>query len=95
MINKSINNIEKVSIPDDDMVNWIKTLRTGGFSEEEIDSMMMRLNKSYFNLKGRQSIEGELEKIKKEWLEKNKQTMSSAQEEYFRKGLELRLKVEK
>lgn len=44
---KSNERIEKISIPDDDMVGWIETLRSGNYSEKEIDGILSKLNRTY------------------------------------------------
>ena len=44
---KSNERIEKISIPDDDMVGWIETLRSGNYSEKEIDGILSKLNRPY------------------------------------------------
>lgn len=43
--------IEKIRIPDEDMPNWIKALREGGFNDEEIDLILKNLNETYRRLK--------------------------------------------
>lgn len=94
MKNEMPSNINRIQIPDDDMVNWIKALHEGGFSTEETDSMMTRLNEKYFDAKGGEIIEKELKEIKKRWKEKYKRGMTRDQEEYFRKGIAIRLRGE-
>ena len=39
--------IYKARIPDEDMVGWINTLKEAGFSEEEVDEIMTKLNFEY------------------------------------------------
>lgn len=38
----------RIKIPDYDMLGWIKTLREGNFSNDEIDIILSFLNKNYF-----------------------------------------------
>jgi len=87
-----VEKIENLQIPDDDMVGWINNLREGGFSQEEIDFMMPRLNKTYFESKSGEVIEQELEAIKKEYENKFKQALNEDQLEYFRKGIAMRIR---
>lgn len=56
----------KWGIPDDDMVNWINTLREGGFTEEEIDEMMVYLNAEYAKAKGEEVVNKKIRKLEKE-----------------------------
>ena len=43
---------EHQSIPDEDVMGWMKTLRDGGFSDEEIDTILVYANKTYRQEKG-------------------------------------------
>ena len=47
-----LNPNEKVSIPDDSILEWMKTLREGGFDDKEIDSILLNLNNEYLKNKG-------------------------------------------
>ncbi len=53
--------IEKISIPDDDVINWMKTLRKEGFSKEEIDTIMSHANVTYRKKLRPNFVEEELE----------------------------------
>ena len=48
---------EKITIPDDDMPGWMQTLREGGFSDAEIDSILSHLNSTYGGMKRREFID--------------------------------------
>ena len=39
--------IKKLTIPDRDVSGWFKTLHDGGFSTQEIDRILSRLNATY------------------------------------------------
>ena len=41
-----------ISIPDDSILEWMKTLREGGFDDKEIDSILLNLNNEYLKNKG-------------------------------------------
>lgn len=43
--------IEKIRIPDEDVLNWIGALTKEGFSEEEIDNILINLNDTYKKVK--------------------------------------------
>ncbi|MGC8775937.1 MAG: hypothetical protein ACP5QN_01320 [Minisyncoccia bacterium] len=43
--------IEKISIPDKAISDWMKTLYEEGFSTEEIDSILMNANETYKKIK--------------------------------------------
>lgn len=87
-----MSKIEKITIPDEDVPNWLKALKEGGLSEEEIDSFLERKNKGYFEAKHPNYIEDELNKIKEEYFRKYHKVLTKEEEEYFRKGIESRLK---
>ncbi|MEJ0021252.1 MAG: hypothetical protein WDN47_01580 [Candidatus Doudnabacteria bacterium] len=40
------------SVPDEDMHGWINSLMEGGFSQEEIDRILVHLNQTYAKQKG-------------------------------------------
>jgi hypothetical protein len=40
-----------MSVPDSEVEGWIRTLQAGGFSQEEIDSIMSHLNETYLAAK--------------------------------------------
>lgn len=52
--------ITRISIPDDDMIGWIETLRAGGFGAEEMDSILEHLNDQYFEVKNKKIIDESL-----------------------------------
>lgn len=52
--------ITRISVPDDDMIGWIKALHEGGFSAEEIDSILEHLNDQYFEVKNQKVIDESL-----------------------------------
>lgn len=62
---KPADKIEKIRIPDEEVQEWMKTLREGGFTDEEMDFMLMRLNKTYAQVKGKEDFERTLEELKK------------------------------
>jgi hypothetical protein len=49
--------MERIRIPDDDVNGWMKTLHEGGFSSEEIDSILENLNEEYFETKNKPVID--------------------------------------
>ncbi len=90
--------IEKVHIPDEDMIEWIKTLHEAGFSEEEMDSMLSHLNLSYAEKKGIDTdvvVEEELKKIEDYLLKRYNRPMTPARRDYFRKVIEGKIKNSK
>lgn len=82
--------IIKITLPDDDMVGWIKVLREGNFSQEEIDLILSHLNETY-KIENN-PVEKELKRIKKDLREKHGRVLTSEQEEYMRKSIEGRKK---
>jgi DNA-binding transcriptional MerR regulator len=84
--------IEGGEIPDEDVPNWMKVLRENGFTPEEIDMVLERANENYRLAKHPHFVERELKKIEKEYLKKYNRPLTKDEVEYFRKGLESRLK---
>jgi hypothetical protein len=79
--------IENAKLPDQDIPNWIKTLREGGFTDEELDSMLPRLNKEYSKASGIDPIEQELQKIEKTLVKKHGRTLTEEQRKYMRESI--------
>ncbi len=44
---KGEGEVIRISIPDDEVVGWMQTLREGGFNDEEIDKILSHLNSEY------------------------------------------------
>ena len=57
--------IENIKIPDDDVQEWIKRLREGGFLDKEIDDTLSRLNVEYARGARIDVIQQELARIEK------------------------------
>jgi hypothetical protein len=53
--------IERVMIPDEGATEWIKVYHQAGFSSEEIDQIMMNLNKTSRDIKDPKFIEKKIE----------------------------------
>ena len=83
--------IERTGIPDEDVPSWIKTLRDGGFSDEEIDVMLSRLNVEYAKGAGINVVEKELERIEKDLLKTHGRKLTEEQRKYMRKSISNRL----
>ena len=49
--------IEKISISDADVPDWMASLREGGFSDVEIDAMLMKLNDTYLEERQGQKLD--------------------------------------
>jgi hypothetical protein len=85
---EKFESVQKMKIPDDDMVGWINVLRDGGFSQEEIDSMLAHLNKTYREMTGNKIVEKELEDLREYLKKKHGKDLSQEQLEYYRKVFE-------
>ena len=92
---KGIEHVTKISIPDDNIPEWMNVLREGGINEEEMDAILMHLNKTYSNLKAPFIIEREIEKIKEELVKEYKYYLNDEQEQLIRKGLEEKMGISK
>lgn len=80
--------MEKIRIPDQDIPHWIKALHSGGFSSEEIDSVLENLNLTYRKAKEPELIERKIEAIKKYYKDRYNRILSSEEIDYFRQGIE-------
>ncbi len=85
---------DKAQIPDNDMPGWIQTLREGGLTDEEIDKMLIRLNKEYAKQKGADVVEQELKNIEDEFVAKSGRYLNEDEKEYFKKGIRERLGIQ-
>ena len=88
---KSAEKIEKVRVADEDGLDWINLLKSEGFSNQEIDSIMSGLNKTYRQKLRPNFVAEELEKIKAAFEKKTGRNLNNEQIEYFKKGLQSRL----
>jgi DNA-binding transcriptional MerR regulator len=86
--------ITKISVPDEEVIDWMKTLQKEGFSSEEIDKIMSNLNATYRKKLRPNFVEEELAKIQKAHLKKHGRYMDPERVEYYRTGLKQRLKEE-
>lgn len=85
---EKIEQIVRVTVPDNDMQGWLKVLREGGFGEEETDQIMVRLNETYRNIQGPVVVEREVEKIKEMLAREHKYHLNDEQENILRKNVE-------
>ncbi|MBI5733174.1 hypothetical protein HY967_04495 [Candidatus Jorgensenbacteria bacterium] len=53
----------RISIPDDDAVNWIKIFQEIGMNSEEIDTAMIRLNDTYAKMKIGKYVDDEVARL--------------------------------
>lgn len=92
---ESIEKITKISIPDDSMSEWMNVLREGGLSEDEIDAILLHLNKTYKELKAPFIVEREIEKIKEDLIKEYKYYLNDEQEQLIRRELEDKMGISK
>jgi len=81
--------IAKASIPDDDLANWMQTLREGNFTDEEIDGILVHLNAEYAKVKKPEIIQKRMKEVE----ERVKQmyhghTFSEEEKELLKKQIE-------
>ncbi|MBS3902944.1 MAG: hypothetical protein KGZ30_01045 [Anaplasmataceae bacterium] len=82
--------IEKVSIPDNDMPGWINVLREGGLNDEEINTMLSRLNQTYATLKEQEVVDRELQRMDAEIEERRGSGLTEEEREALRAGIQSR-----
>lgn len=85
---EKFESVQKMSIPDDDMVGWIETLHGGGFDEGEIEDILSHLNKTYREMTGNKIVEKELDDLKEYLKKEHGKDLTPEQLEYFRKVFE-------
>lgn len=88
MKEKKFEHLERMRIPDEEAPAWMRTLREGGFNDDEIDMIMEHCNAAYFELKRPELVEKEVEKIKELFLKGYGKALSEEEIEYLRKGIE-------
>ncbi len=84
--------IIKASIPDEDVLGWMKVLREGGFTEQELDDFFSRMNDTYRKVKNVSFVENELKKIQQYLKERYGRVLNSKEIEYLKQGIEEKLK---
>jgi len=84
--------IEKLRVPDEDIPGWMQTLREGGFTDAEIDTILSNLNQTYSNEIIKGQVETELIKINNEIREKRGVALSDTERNALRKGIESRFR---
>lgn len=78
----------KISIPDDDLPNWMKVLHDGGFSSEEIDAMFSKLNASWKEQKMADLVEQGLKELEAKTIASRGRGFNQEEREYFKKSIE-------
>lgn len=78
------------SIPDDDVIGWIQTLREGGLSDAEIDSFLSNLNLTYRGLKKEEFINNQLNRMDGGIFKRRGIGLNDDEKVRLRKGIESR-----
>lgn len=79
--------IEKISIADEDAADWIKTLVEAGFSNDEIDQLMSRMNETYRNKMRAAEIEKEFIKIKEDLIKRKGYVLTEEEAAKIKQGI--------
>jgi len=90
--------VMKIKVPDKDMLGWIETLRNGGMSDEQINSVLSYLNRTYAEQKRLPNIDiidEKLEQLEEYLFKTYGRELSEEQRAYLRKGIESRFKNKK
>lgn len=82
--------IEKISIPDEHMLDWMQTLRKGGFTNEEIDSIFSHLNTTYAGIKKKEYVDREIQNMKDEVKKRSGRELTLEEINKIREGIESR-----
>jgi hypothetical protein len=83
-----MNRIEKISIPDDDMVEWITALREAHFTDEEMHSVLAYLNATYVGLQEKHEVVQEVQKLDEHLKTVYGRGLTQEQREFFLKKIE-------
>lgn len=78
----------KLSIPDDDLPNWMKVLHEGGFSFEEIDAMFSKLNANWQEQRMPELVEQGLKELEEKTIENRGKGFTTEERNYFRGSIE-------
>lgn len=84
--------IEKGSIPDKEVPQWIQILREGGLTNEEIDTMLSHLNPVYGELKQEEFINRELQKMVREVETRRGSPLAEEEKTGLQEGIQSRFK---
>lgn len=87
--------IVKARILDDDLPEWIGALKDGGFTQEEIDMIVSRLNKTYLKENKPRMVERELTRLQKEFRKEYGRILTPEELDYLKAGIESRFKEKK
>jgi hypothetical protein len=91
---KRNEDIVGAKIPDDDLSNWIETLKDGGFTQEEIDIIVSGLNKAYAKRRRSELIDEEMRKTEEELFKKSGKLLASEDADWLKKRIERRFEGE-
>ena len=80
------------TISDEDAAEWIKLLISEGMSNDQIDYIMSRVNKTYREKMQAAFVNKELQRIKEQTLAKHHHELSPEEEAKIRQGIESRFK---
>ncbi len=84
--------VEKISVSDQDALDWIKTLVEAGLPADEIDRIMSHLNETYREKIKKGEIEKELRKIKEDLMNRKGYIISPEEELKIKQGIASRYK---
>ena len=76
--------IDRFKVPDDDMQNWVEVFRQAGFSQEQVDDILIRLNDTYAAKKLGELVASEIERIESMY-EKGGKKLNDQQREGLRR----------
>ena len=89
-VNEDLRN--RFSVSDEDAADWVKTLIAEGFSNDQIDYIMSRVNKTYREKMQAAWVNQELQKIKDQTLSRHNHELTAEEEAKIRQGIESRFK---
>lgn len=83
--------IAKIRIPDEEMIGWFSVLKEAGFSEEECNELLGKLNKTLrdLNKPKEEQIAEKMKQIEDEVREKHKYYLNNEEKSKLRKLVEI------
>ena len=82
---------EKINIPNENMIEWIRILREGGFTDKEMDRALTHLNQEYAELKMPPHVREALKRVISRLEEERGRKITPAEKDSLLKVIQSRL----
>jgi len=78
---------ERMTVPDDEVILWMKTLCDNDFSDEEIDRILIWLNADYARIKLPELVDAEVKKVLERMRQRDEGELSPQEIEKLRDAI--------